>query len=113
MHTISAAIQFTETPKPLNRPCTITRSPSATIVPGSYFDVGGKLLMRLKKTLATGCDVGAVLNGVRRPESFDDRIIALVELKSVSNASKTRALFCSGIVGIPIPFSHLELGTNS
>jgi hypothetical protein len=37
--------QFTGASKPLNRPCTITRSPSATIVPGSYFNLGGMLLM--------------------------------------------------------------------
>jgi LysR family transcriptional regulator, hca operon transcriptional activator len=43
MRTISAAIQFTGAPKPLNRPCTITMSPSATIVPGSYFNVDGML----------------------------------------------------------------------
>src|SRR5580704_5527976 len=33
MRTISAAIQFTGAPKPLNRPWTITMSPSATIAP--------------------------------------------------------------------------------
>src|SRR3954464_4183407 len=41
MRRISAAIQFTGAPKPLNLPCPITKSPSATIVPGSYFNVGG------------------------------------------------------------------------
>jgi len=43
---ISAAIQFTGAPKPLNLPCTMTKSPSATINPGSYLSVGGMLLMR-------------------------------------------------------------------
>src|SRR5713101_6793150 len=47
MRTMSAATQFTGWPKPVNRPCTITKSPSATIVPGSYFSVGGILLMSL------------------------------------------------------------------
>jgi hypothetical protein len=40
MRTISATIQITGAPKPLNRPCTITKSPSATIVPGSHFKLG-------------------------------------------------------------------------
>jgi len=44
--TISAAIQFTGRPNFENRPCTMTKFPSATIVPGSYSRVGGRLLMR-------------------------------------------------------------------
>jgi len=47
------AIQFTGAPKPLNRPCTITRSPSATIVP-SYLNVGGRLWMRLNRPSRPG-----------------------------------------------------------
>jgi predicted SnoaL-like aldol condensation-catalyzing enzyme len=85
--TISAAIQFTGAPKSLNRPCTITKSPSVTIVPASYFNVGWMLLMRLNSPLRPGCDVSAVLHVVRRPESFCCGIVAL--LNSVSNASKT------------------------
>ncbi len=48
------AIQFTEAPKPLNCPCTITKSPSATIVKGSYFSVAGRLLMRLNRPSRPG-----------------------------------------------------------
>src|SRR6266571_6687945 len=51
---ISAAIQFTGRPNPENRPCTITKSPSATIVPGSYFSVGGRLLTRLNRPSRPG-----------------------------------------------------------
>src|SRR5712692_3691587 len=46
IRTMSAEIQFNGSPKPENRPCTITKSPSATIVPASYFRVGGILLIR-------------------------------------------------------------------
>jgi hypothetical protein len=38
----------------LNRPCTITKFPSATIVPGSYFNVGGMFLMRLNRPSRSG-----------------------------------------------------------
>lgn len=46
---MSAAIQFIGWPNPENRPCTITTSCSATIMPGSYFSVGGRLLMSLNR----------------------------------------------------------------
>src|SRR6266851_1716915 len=49
MRRMSAAIQFTGRPKSEKRPCTITKSPSATIVPGSYLSVVGRLLMRLNR----------------------------------------------------------------
>src|SRR5438309_7827114 len=82
----SAAIQFTGAPKPLNRPCTITRSPSATIVPGSYFNVGGMLLMRLN-TLTTRCDMSPVLNVVRGPVAIGRYVVPFVEesVKSLKN----------------------------
>jgi hypothetical protein len=70
-----------------------------------------KALKEIEKTLTTGCDMGVVLNAVRRPESFDGRIIALVD--ECVERFQDEGLFCSGIVGTPIPFSHLELGTNS
>src|SRR6266478_2725095 len=54
MRTMSAAIQFTGRPKFENRPCTITNSRSATIVPGSYLSVGGRLLMRLNRPSRPG-----------------------------------------------------------
>jgi len=41
---------------PEYRPWTITKSPSATTLPGSYFRVGGRLLMRLN-ILTSRCDV--------------------------------------------------------
>src|SRR5260370_37411941 len=47
MRTISAAIQFAGSPKLENRPCTMTKFSSATIVPCSYLRVGGRLLLRL------------------------------------------------------------------
>ena len=37
-----------------NRPWTITRSPSATIILGAYFSVGGMLLMRLNRPSRPG-----------------------------------------------------------
>src|SRR6187200_2291683 len=36
------------------RPCTITKSPSATIVPGSCLSVGGMLLTRLNRPSRPG-----------------------------------------------------------
>src|SRR5712671_5841124 len=49
MRRMSAAIQFTGRPKSEKRPCTITKSPSATTVPASYLSVVGRLLMRLNR----------------------------------------------------------------
>src|SRR5579862_9847008 len=54
MRRMSAAIQFTGRPKPLKRPCTMTKSPSAKIGPCSYFPVGGKPLPRLKSPSRPG-----------------------------------------------------------
>jgi hypothetical protein len=54
MWRMSAAIQFTGRPKPENRPCTITKSPSATIVSGSYLSVVGRPLMRLNSPSQPG-----------------------------------------------------------
>ena len=48
------AIQAAGRPWPENRPCTITKSPSATIVPDSYFNVGGKPLTRLNRPARPG-----------------------------------------------------------
>src|SRR5258708_39843162 len=49
IRTMSAAIQLAGWPKPEKRPSTITKSPSATMVPGSYFNLGGRLLIRLDR----------------------------------------------------------------
>src|SRR4029077_14629727 len=49
MRTMSAVIQFAGWAWPEKRPCTITKSPSATIIPDSYFRAGGMLLMRLNR----------------------------------------------------------------
>src|SRR5207248_398298 len=49
MRRMSAAIQLFGLPCPEKRPWTITKSPSATINPGSYFSVDGTLLIRLKR----------------------------------------------------------------
>src|SRR5712671_2778549 len=54
MRTMSAATQFTGRPKFENRPCTMTKFPSATIVPGSYLRAGGRLLMRSNKPSRPG-----------------------------------------------------------
>ena len=63
---------------------------------------GRKALDEIKEPTAARFDVRTVLDVVWRPESFCGRIVTL--LKSVSNASKTRVLFCSGVVlGIVIP----------
>ena len=69
----------TGAPKSLNRPCTITKSPSATIVPASYFNVGGMLFDEMEQTLTTWCDMSAVLNVVRRPVWCRGCIVTLVE----------------------------------
>jgi len=54
MRRVSAAIQSTGRPKAENRPCTIIKSPSATIVPGLYFRVEGRLLTRLNSPSRPG-----------------------------------------------------------
>src|SRR5437879_2478263 len=51
MRRMSAAIQLFGRPCPEKRPWTITKSPSATITPGSYFSVAGALLIRLQDLL--------------------------------------------------------------
>src|SRR6266550_9301794 len=51
---MSAAIQFMGAPNPENRPWTMTISPSATIIPGSYFSVGGMLLIRSNRPSRPG-----------------------------------------------------------
>src|SRR5260370_19041232 len=51
---LRAVLQFTGVPKLLNRPSTITRSPSGKIIPNSYFNVGGVLLMRLNRQSRPG-----------------------------------------------------------
>src|SRR4029077_13263538 len=79
MRTMSAAIQFTGWPKPEKRPCTITKSFSATISRDSYFRVGGMLLISLNRPFATRFDVSAVLNVVGRPVAFGRCIVPLIE----------------------------------
>src|ERR1700722_2845405 len=54
MRTISAAIQFTGSPRSLNRPCTMTKLLSAMMIPGSYFSVGGVLFIRSNKPSRPG-----------------------------------------------------------
>src|SRR5579872_2258424 len=51
---MSAQIQFTDGPKSENHPCTTTKCPSVTIVPGSYLSVGGRLWMRLNRPSRPG-----------------------------------------------------------
>src|SRR5882672_5568563 len=79
MRTMSAAIQFFGAPWPEKRPWTITNSPSATMSPGSYFSVGGVLLIRLKNPLTTRLNVSAMLDVVGRPIVLGRNIVALVE----------------------------------
>src|SRR6266478_4152217 len=77
MRTTSAAIQFLGRPVPENRPWTMTKSPSATITPGSYLRRGST--PDKEETFAARLDVGAVLNVVGRPEAFSGRVISPVE----------------------------------
>jgi hypothetical protein len=51
---------------------------------------------QIEQTIATRFDVRAVLDIVGRPIPFSRLIVALVE--QVSKASRTRALFSSGVV---------------
>jgi predicted MPP superfamily phosphohydrolase len=95
---ISAAIQFTGRPIPLNRPWRITKSPSATIRPGSYFEaleVGspdGRLwVIGVDDPHYYGCDdLAAALDGVpdeafklllaHTPEVFEEAARAGIDL---------------------------------
>src|SRR2546426_12821400 len=78
MRRISAAIQFTGAPKPLNRPCKITKSPSATMVPGSYLR-WRKALDEIEQAFTARRDMSAVLDIVRRPKLLSGGVVALIE----------------------------------
>jgi hypothetical protein len=71
---MSAAIQAVGWPNPENRPWIITSSPSATIIPGSHFSVGGILLIdhldQIEQAFASGRDVSDVLDAVGREIEF-------------------------------------------
>src|SRR5437660_499967 len=79
------------------RPCTITKSFSATIVPGSYFSVGGMLLMTLKRPSRPGSIVGAV-DVVRRPVALGCCIVPLVEKCVEGLKDKLRVLLFSRLI---------------
>src|SRR6266446_10691486 len=74
---MSAAIQAVGWPNPENRSWIITRSPSATIIPGSYFSVGGDALDQIEQAFASGRDVSAVLDVVGRPEALSSYVVTL------------------------------------
>src|SRR5260370_22637740 len=79
MRTISAAIQFTAAPNPLNRPCTITSSLSHDRSWLILHSVGRKALDQIEQALTTGSNVRAVLDVVRRPKLLCGSIIVLVK----------------------------------
>jgi hypothetical protein len=64
MRKMSAAIQFAGPPNPENRPCTMTKLPSATIVP-LPFQRRRKDLDEFEHAFPTGSDVSAMLNVLR------------------------------------------------
>ncbi len=66
-------------PCPEKRPWTITKSPSATMTPGSYVSVDGTFLIRLERPSRPGLDMSAVLDVVRRPVALSRHIVSLVE----------------------------------
>jgi len=76
---MSAAIQLFGRPCPEKRPWTITKSTSATITPGSYFQRCRDALDQIEETIAAGLDMSAVLNVVGRPVALSRRIVSLVE----------------------------------
>src|SRR6266478_8057628 len=78
MRTTSAAIQFLGRPVPENRPCTMTKSPSATIA-RLIFEGRGRTLDEVEETFAARLDVSAVLDVVGRPEAFSGRVVSLVK----------------------------------
>src|ERR1700732_629696 len=77
--TISAAIQFTGAPRPEKRPWTITKSPPASMIPGSYFQRGRNALNEIEQALSARLNVSAVLSVVRRPITFGRHIVTLIE----------------------------------
>src|SRR5882762_1540648 len=79
MRRISAAIQFLGRPFPEKRPWTITKSPSATITPGSYFQRRRTALDQIEEASAAGLDMSAVLDVVGRPIALSRHIVSLVE----------------------------------
>jgi hypothetical protein len=79
MRIMSAAIQFTGRPMPENRPWMMTKSPSATITPGSYLRVGGDAFDQVEETVAARLNVCTVLNVVGRPEALRCCIISLIK----------------------------------
>jgi hypothetical protein len=76
---MSAAIQFAGAPNPEKRPWTMTKPPSATMRPGSYFQRRREALDEVEEALAAGCDVRAVLDVVGRPEPLGGCVVAPVE----------------------------------
>jgi len=75
----------------------MTKSPSATITPASYFQVGGIPLMRIEQALAARLYVPAVLDVVRATNSAQP-LHSPGLLNNVSKASSTSP--CSA----PVPY---------
>ena len=65
---MSAAIQFAGAANPEKRPWTMSKSPSATMRPGSYLSVGGKLLTRLKRPSRPGAMCALCWMAKKKPE---------------------------------------------
>src|SRR5207249_10192521 len=57
----------------------MTRSPSATITPGSYFSTSGMLLMRLKRPSRPGAMCALLPNVCGRPVALSRNVVSLVE----------------------------------
>ncbi len=66
------SVAIIASPMSENRPWMMTKSPSATIIPGSY-------LNQVEETVTARLNVCTVLNVVGRPEALSCRIISLIE----------------------------------
>src|ERR1700740_1485910 len=90
MRKISAAIQFTGAPKPLNRPCTITNRS------GFVLQRCWEALNKIEAAFTSRGDVSAVLNVVGRPITLGSRVVAFI--KECVKSFKDKRLvfgFCS------------------
>src|SRR6266851_4591734 len=92
MRTISAAIQFTGAPKPLNRPCTIHEVSLGHDRSRFVLQRGRKALDEIEQTLTTRCDMSAMLDVVGRPVALSRRVIALVE-EGIERLKDNRLIF--------------------
>lgn len=102
---MSAAIQLTGWPKPEDRPCAMTKSPSAAMTPGLILESRWETFDQVEQPFAARCDVSAVLNVAGRPVSLGLGVIPPVEqgIERLENQGFVFRFLC---------VSHIYLGVS-